>query len=550
MDKINKDTLVRLLASGTNHLIAHKEEVNDLNVFPVPDGDTGTNMGMTVQSALRQVTSNDQATVAEVAAQASRGALMGARGNSGVILSQLFRGFAEGLEGLETMDIPALARALKKASETSYAAVMKPTEGTILTVAREAGDYALKVAKRHKDIILFLEDVHQEAQRSLDRTPDLLPVLKEAGVVDAGGMGLVKIIEGALLALKGQEVVLDKTQPSQTQTRQKRDYISTDDIKFGYCTEFIVVAGPGQTIGQDQADTLKETLTPLGDSMLVVADQDLIKVHIHTNNPGRALESGLEYGFLRDIKIDNMRIQHEEVLFTDEEVAMASKEEEIQEAKPFGFLSVCSGEGMASIFKDLGVDHVVTGGQTMNPSTEDLLEGVKAIQADDVFILPNNSNIILAAEQTVGLADTRVHVIPTKSIPQGVAACLAFNPEMGPEENKERIEEALDEIVSAEVTFAVKDTGINGQTIKKGDIMGICGKKILSCGQDIHQVTKDLVTDLVSEDHSLISLYYGEDVKEEDAISLQEDLEDSYPDLDIEILYGGQPLYYYLVSLE
>ncbi|MDO5037004.1 MAG: DAK2 domain-containing protein [Tissierellia bacterium] len=549
MNHIDKDMLVRLLESGTNYLIEHKNEVNELNVFPVPDGDTGTNMSMTVQSALKQVKENKATSAAEVAQLASRGALMGARGNSGVILSQLFRGFSEGIKGKEKLNSEDLARGFKQASETTYSAVMKPTEGTILTVARELSEFAMKSYKDHKDLEDFFEGVLGAAKKSLDNTPNLLPVLREAGVVDAGGMGLVKILEGGFLALKGQDVkILDGLGEKKVARQAKREAISTDDIKFGYCTEFIVITQ------EDHVAELKKDLTPLGDSMLVVGDKELIKVHIHTNNPGAALEYGVSYGYLKDIKIDNMRIQHEEVLFSQEELASskaeASPKKEDKPHKKYGLLAVCTGDGLSNLFKDLAVDYVVTGGQTMNPSTEDLLQGIKEIPADHIFLLPNNGNIILAAQQTVNLAEAGVHVIPTRSVPEGIAACLAFNSELDLEDNIDRMEEAAQAIVSAEVTYAVKDTGINGKTIKKGDIMGICGKEILSSGADINQVTYDLVEKLAGEDHSLISLYYGEGRTQEEAEALQVQLEARFEDFDVEVIYGGQPLYYYLVSIE
>ncbi|MCD1147103.1 DAK2 domain-containing protein [Peptoniphilus sp. KCTC 25270] len=548
MKEINKETLIDAFESAANFLVHKKEEVNELNVFPVPDGDTGTNMSMTVKSAIKQMKEGNPKTAGDVAMLASRGALMGARGNSGVILSQLFRGFSESVKDLEIIDVQALALALKKASEMTYLAVMKPTEGTILTVGREAADYGLRIAKKHKEIIPFAKEVLEAANKSLENTPNLLPVLKEAGVVDAGGKGLCVILEGAILALEGKKFEeADASEPTAKKNLvQKRESISTDTIAFGYCTEFIV------TTEKNGVEALKEKLTPLGDSLLVVGDDKMIKVHVHTNDPGKALQFGLEHGFLKDIKIDNMRLQHEEILFTEEQVESTQKEEISSEdpMKKYGFVAVSSGEGIEELFKNLGVDYVVTGGQTMNPSTEDLLEGVRKTNAENVFILPNNSNIIMAANAAKVIAECNVMVIESKSIPQGVSACLVFNEELDPEENFETMVEAIGEIKTAQVTYAVRDTDMNGVKIHKDDFIGISGKDILFSSKELKETTLETIKKLIDEDTSLLTIYSGMDTKEEEVEELMEEVEELYDDIDVEIVVGKQPIYFYLLSAE
>ena len=544
MDQITITEFKEALISASNFLEINKEHVNDLNVFPVPDGDTGTNMSKTIKSAVKQVVASDATELGALAGEMSRGALMGARGNSGVILSQLFRGFAEGLKGQDKLTVPVLAQAMKSASEMTYLAVMKPTEGTILTVGRESADFAVKHAKKYSDLILFSEAVLERAKESLANTPNLLPVLKEAGVVDAGGQGLVTIMEGALKALKG-EAVLGEAEEASEHGKEKieRKEISTDDIKFGYCTEFIV------NTKSNHVEDLKADLVERGDSLIVVGDDSMIKVHVHTNDPGLAIQSALNYGFLKDIKVDNMRLQHSERLFTDYEVE-ASNAEVPEEKKPYGFVSICAGKGIEEIFRQVGVDYLVTGGQTMNPSTEDILAGIDRVNAEHIFVLPNNSNIFLAAEAATKISDKKVTVLKTRSIPEGINACVHFMPDKGVEENVESMMEAVGDLTTGQVTYAVRDTEMDGIAIKKGDYIGISGKKILAKGQSINETTVEMIEKMVDEDATFVSLYAGEDVSEADAEALEESLEEAFPDMDVEILRGDQPIYYYLISVE
>lgn len=544
MDQITIAEFKEALISASNFLEINKEHVNDLNVFPVPDGDTGTNMSKTIKSAVKQVIASDATELGALAGEMSRGALMGARGNSGVILSQLFRGFADGLKGQEVLTVPILASAMKSASEMTYLAVMKPTEGTILTVGRESADFAVKHAKKYNDLILFSEAVLEKAKESLANTPNLLPVLKEAGVVDAGGQGLVTIMEGALKALKG-EAVLGAAEEASSQGKEKieRKEISTDDIKFGYCTEFIV------NTKSNHVEDLKADLIPRGDSLIVVGDDSMIKVHVHTNDPGLAIQSALNYGFLKDIKVDNMRLQHSERLFTDYEVE-ASNAAAPEEMKPYGFVSICAGKGIEEIFRQVGVDYLVTGGQTMNPSTEDILDGIHRVNAEHIFVLPNNSNIFLAAEAAADISDKEVTVLKTRSIPEGINACVHFMPDKGVEENVASMMEAVEDLTTGQVTYAVRDTDMDGIAIKKGDYIGLSGKKILAKGQSINETTIEMIEKMVDDDATFVSLYAGEDVSEEDAEALEESLEEAFPDMDVEILRGDQPIYYYLISVE
>ena len=544
MDQITITEFKEALISASNFLEINKEHVNDLNVFPVPDGDTGTNMSKTIKSAVKQVTESDAKELGALAAEMSRGALMGARGNSGVILSQLFRGFAEGLKGHDVLTVPVLAAAMKSASEMTYLAVMKPTEGTILTVGRESADFAVKHAKKYSDLILFGEAVLEKAKESLANTPNLLPVLKEAGVVDAGGQGLVTIMEGALKALKGEAVLggMEEGSPQGKEKIERRE-ISTDDIKFGYCTEFIV------NTESNHVDDLKADLIPRGDSLIVVGDDSMIKVHVHTNDPGLAIQSALNYGFLKDIKVDNMRLQHSERLFTDYEVE-ASNAKEPEEMKPYGFVSICAGKGIEEIFRQVGVDYLVTGGQTMNPSTEDILAGIDRVNAEHIFVLPNNSNIFLAAEAAADISEKEVTVLKTRSIPEGINACIHFMPDKGVEENVETMMEAVDDLTTGQVTYAVRDTEMDGIAIKKGDYIGLSGKKILAKGESVNDTTIEMIKKMVDEDAAFVSLYAGEDVSAEDVEALEERLEEAFPDMDIEIMRGEQPIYYYLISVE
>ena len=552
INKINGPLLKEIFKGAVNYLISMKEEVNALNVFPVPDGDTGTNMSLTSKSALKQIESLEgDFTAGDVSAAAARGALMGARGNSGVILSQLLRGFSEGLEGIDEATTSDLAHAFKKASETTYKAVMKPIEGTILTVGRETADFAIRHYKKAEDPITFLEDVIVEANKSLDNTPNQLQVLKEAGVVDAGGKGLVVLLEGGLKVLKGEDIADQSEDETLKKKAQKEVQFTEADtsLKYGYCTEFII------NTDYEDIDSFREKIAPLGDCLLVVGGggTHLIKVHVHTNDPGIVLQHACELGLLQDIKIDNMRYQHREVLFDDEEVAEAKKreeEEDIIEEKDYSFITVSMGEGMTETFKSLGVDFVVAGGQTMNPSTEDLLKGVDKVGGKVIYLIPNNSNIILSAEQARDISNREIIVIPSKSVPQGIAAMLAFNEEASKEENEENMIEAIGSVIDASVTYAVRDTTINGKEIHKDDIIGIASKDIISSGKTVFDVVTETVDKLMDEDISLVTLFYGEDVKEEDAEEVREAIEEKYPDIDIDVIKGDQPIYYYIISLE
>ncbi|MDU1663004.1 MAG: DAK2 domain-containing protein [Peptoniphilus harei] len=552
INKINGPLLKEIFKGAVNYLISRKEEVNALNVFPVPDGDTGTNMSLTSKSALKQIDALEgDFSVGDVSAAAARGALMGARGNSGVILSQLLRGFSEGLEGIDEAGTSEIAHAFKKASETTYKAVMKPIEGTILTVGRETADFAIRHHKKSEDPIKFLEDVIVEANKSLDNTPNLLEVLKEADVVDAGGKGLVVLLEGALKVLKGEDIA-DQSEDETLKKKAQKEIQFTEankSLKYGYCTEFII------NTDYEDIDSFREKIAPLGDCLLVVGGggSHIIKVHVHTNDPGIVLQHACELGLLQDIKIDNMRYQHREVLFDDSEVAEAKKKEEEEEKieeKDYSFITVSMGSGMTETFKSLGVDYVVSGGQTMNPSTEDFLKGIDKVGGKVIYIIPNNSNIILSAEQARDISDREVIVIPSKSVPQGIAALLAFNGELDKDENKENMIEAIGSVIDASVTYAVRDTTIGGKEIHKDDIIGIASKEIISSGKTVFDVVTETVDKLMNEDISLVTLFYGEDVKEEDAEKARQAIEEKYPDIDIDVIKGDQPIYYYILSLE
>lgn len=550
---IDGNLLKIMLESAALMLEENKEEVNSLNVFPVPDGDTGTNMLLTIKSALKQGLQVDENNASKVALAASQGSLMGARGNSGVILSQLFRGLASGIGENEKIDSKIMAEALKRAADTAYKAVMKPTEGTILTVARECGERAMEIYDLHEDLADLMEEVIKHGNDVLKKTPDMLPVLKQAGVVDAGGKGLIYIFLGALQALKGETVVtvprIDKISPIK-EAPKRREYIETDDIKFGYCTEFMI-----NTINGD-AESFRDELAIFGDSLLVVGGEGLIKVHVHTNNPGQVLEKALLIGELSDIKIDNMRYQHEEVLLKDElnlirdNPEVGQNIEKTIEKQKYSVIAISVGEGIDRLFKDLNVDVLVPGGQTMNPSTEDIISAIDKTNGDHVIILPNNSNIILAAQQAKTLSDRSIIVIPTKTIPQGIAALLAMDPEKDPEYNVDIMSEAIKNVITGQVTFAVRDTEFNGTEISKGDIIGLSDKDILSAGTDINEVSKKLIDKLMDEDKSIITLMYGDDISEETANELADLLTESYPDIDIEVIHGDQPLYYYIFAIE
>lgn len=539
-----------LLENATITLEKNKDEVNSLNVFPVPDGDTGTNMLLTIKSALKQGLSIDDNNASKIAQAASQGSLMGARGNSGVILSQLFRGFANGLEEREVIDIETLAKALKKAADTAYKAVMKPTEGTILTVARECGEKAMSIYSQEENMVEFLAKIIQHGNDILKKTPDMLPVLKQAGVVDAGGKGLLYILTGAYNALADETsalTLIKESMPVVVEKPRKREHIDTDDIEFGYCTEFMI------NTSFSDIESFREEIAVYGDSLLVVGGEGIIKVHVHTNNPGQVLEKALLLGDLSDIKIDNMRYQHEEVLLKDELIQMeleANQMEELKLDKKYSVVAISIGEGIDALFKGLNVDIIVSGGQTMNPSTEDILSAIEKTRGEHVIILPNNSNIILAAEQTKHLSNRSISVVPTKTIPQGISALLVLNEEADLDENLKQMNESIKNVVTGQITFAVRDTEFNGKGIKKDDIIGLSEKDILASGNSIKTVAIDLLEQLVDKEKSIITVMYGSDVEEDEASELVEALEELYEDFDVELIYGGQPLYYYIFAIE
>ncbi|QQQ85961.1 DAK2 domain-containing protein [Peptacetobacter hiranonis] len=532
-----------MFVSGANNLQNSKDLVDKLNVFPVPDGDTGTNMSLTISYAMKELEKVGEEDITKIAKALSKGSLMGARGNSGVILSQIIRGIGKSVEGKDKLSTVDLAKALKGGSDTAYKAVIKPVEGTILTVIRETAEYAVKLAKRENNIEKFLGKVVREANVSLENTPNLLKNLKDAGVVDSGGKGLTLILEGFYLAIVGKAVVpatAEKTELKNV-SLSSADTTSTEDIKFGYCTEFILESDKIDDAG------IRDIMLGYGDSLAVVGDEGVIKVHVHTNEPGNVLQEALKYGQLLTIKIENMRMQHENIL---DGVAENAKYEEPVEEKEFAFISTSMGDGLASIFKDFGVDHVIEGGQTMNPSTEDFMKAIDKIHAKNIFILPNNSNIIMAANQAKELSDKNIIVIPTKNIPQAVSALVGFNPEATAEENEANMVEALSYVKSGQVTFAVRDTVMNGIEIREGNIIGIAEKEMIAAGDEVDEVAKKLVEKLVDEDSAIITLFYGEDVTEEQAEELRGELEEKFEDIDVELYYGGQPLYYYLISVE
>ena len=529
-----------MFVSGANNLQNHKELVDKLNVFPVPDGDTGTNMSLTISYAMKELAKVENDSITEIGKSLSKGSLMGARGNSGVILSQIIRGFSKSIEGKEQISTEDLAKAFKNGSDTAYKAVIKPIEGTILTVVRESGEYAIKAAKKEKDLLKFLEMVIDEANKSLERTPELLKNLKEAGVVDSGGKGLVLIYEGMYEALKGKPIkAKDLNDSNVSEVKQAGTSINTEDIKFCYCTEFILESN-------SISDTeIRDIMLKYGDSLAVVGDEGIIKVHVHTNDPGLVLQDALKHGQLVTIKIENMKLQHENTLVGDTDEIAQSVEE-----KEYGFIATSMGEGLAKIFKDFGVDYIIEGGQTMNPSTEDFMKAIDSINAKNIFIFPNNSNIIMAANQAKELSDKNIIVIPTKNTPQGFTALVNFNADASVEENEQALMESLTMVKSGQVTFAVRDTVMNDVEVKEGNIIGIAESKLMDAGDSVDEITTSLVEKLVDEDSAIITLFYGEDVTEEDANNLRDELEEKFEDIDIELYYGGQPLYYYLISVE
>lgn len=557
--KVDASTLKKMFLAGAANIEANKEKINELNVFPVPDGDTGTNMTLTIMSAVKEVNALENPTMEELAKAISGGSLRGARGNSGVILSQLFRGFTKEIKDYNEINVTIMTNAFHKAVETAYRAVMKPKEGTILTVARGAAEKAAELVSRTDDLVYFGQEIIAHMEEVLKSTPEMLPVLKEAGVVDSGGQGLLEIVKGAYDALIGKEISLSNIAAKTAASGMVRERISTDDIKFGYCTEFIVNLEKDYNKAAEEA--FKSYLESIGDSIVLVSDDEVVKVHVHTNDPGLAIQKGLSYGSLTNIKIDNMRQQHNEtVIINPEQHSQEQKKEEAtrqktdapdKPRKKVGFIAVSMGDGLDEIFTGLGVDYIIKGGQTMNPSTEDMLNAISEVNADNIYILPNNSNIILAAEQAVKLTkDKKVFVIPSKNIPQGITAIINFVYDKSPEENAARMAEEMKRVKAGQVTYAVRDTSFDGKEIKQGNIMGIGDSSIRSVGTDIKQTTLELISTMVDEDSELISLYYGEEVSEQDANELANELMERYPDMDVEVHYGGQPIYYYVLSVE
>ena len=553
---INAAVFAKMFLAGAKNLEAKKEWINELNVFPVPDGDTGTNMSMTIMSAAKAVSELENPTMKELAKAISSGSLRGARGNSGVILSQLFRGFTKVIAEYDELDVVILTEAMQKAVETAYKAVMKPKEGTILTVAKGAANKALELCDDTDDIVFFVDEVIKEADHVLSKTPDMLPVLKQAGVVDSGGQGLVQVLKGGYDSLIGKEIDYSIEGSAASAGVMKITAETEADIKFGYCTEFIIVLN--QPLTEKQEHEYKNFLESIGDSIVVVADDEIVKTHVHTNDPGLAIQEALKHGSLSKIKIDNMREEHQEKLIKDaEKLAKEQKEEETKEEKTeeprkeMGFISVSIGAGVNEIFNGLGVDYIIEGGQTMNPSTEDMLNAIDHVNADNIFILPNNKNIVLAANQAASLVeDKKIIVIPTKTIPQGITALINFIPDQSAEENAERMTEELENVKTGQVTYAVRDTVIDDKEIKQGDYMGIGDKSILAVGKDIKSTTEDMVAEMVDEESAIICIYYGEEVTDEDANALGAALEEKYPEVEVEIHFGGQPIYYYVISVE
>lgn len=546
INTIDASLIQKCFLAGAAALETKKEYINDLNVFPVPDGDTGTNMTMTIMSAAKEVSALENVDMKQLSKAISSGSLRGARGNSGVILSQLLRGFTKEISKTEEVDVPILSKAFEHAVESAYKAVMKPKEGTILTVARAGAEKALELTGRTDNLVKFSNDILLYMRDVLEQTPEMLPVLKEAGVVDSGGEGLLTILEGAYDALLGKDVAT--TVPSANEVSpggSGTEAVAGADIKFGYCTEYIIMLE--KPFHAKEEKELKDYLTSIGDSIVCVADDDIVKIHVHTNAPGLAIQKGLSYGSLTRMKIDNMREEHNERVIRNTE---KSETEEISEHKENGFVSVSVGDGLGEIFKDLGVDCVIEGGQTMNPSTEDILSAVEKINADNIYILPNNSNIILAAEQAKALTeDKRVYVIPTKNIPQGIAAMLQFVEGLSAEENADAMKEGITAVKSGQVTYAVRDTNIDGKEIKSGDIMGLSDKTIETVGKNVISTTLDLIRKMIDEHSELVTIYYGEEGSEEDAIRISQAVEEE-SDVEVEVQYGGQPVYYYLVSVE
>ncbi|BDF33860.1 hypothetical protein CE91St62_19260 [Lachnospiraceae bacterium] len=551
---INVDMLARMFLAGAQNIEAKKEYINELNVFPVPDGDTGTNMSLTIMSAAREVTALEKPDMADLAKAISSGSLRGARGNSGVILSQLLRGFTKSIREEKEIDALGLAAACARARDTAYKAVMKPKEGTILTVASGIADKAAEMAEETDDLEIFIPAVIRHAEEVLEKTPDMLPVLKEAGVVDSGGQGLLEVIRGAYDAFQGKEIDYSTIEPGKVTVTAPKVSQEAEDIKFGYCTEFIILTE--KEFSEEDEDGFKTYLSSIGDSIVCVADDDVVKIHVHTNDPGLAIQRALTYGQLSRMKIDNMREEHQEKLIRDaENLAKQQKEEAAKKnaapRKPMGFIAVSIGEGLNEIFRELGVDYIIEGGQTMNPSTEDMLNAIEQVNADTVFILPNNKNIVLAANQAKALVEDKdIIVIPTKTVPQGITAVINFMPEADAAANEETMLKEIKNVKSGQVTYAVRDTRIDDKEIHEGDIMGIGDGGILAVGQEVEATTREMLVKLVDDDSELISLYYGEEVKREDAERFTEEIEELYPDVDVDAHFGGQPIYYYVLAVE
>ena len=556
---INAAVFAKMFLAGAKNLEAKKEWINELNVFPVPDGDTGTNMTMTIMSAKREVESCKE-TMSDIAKAMSTGSLRGARGNSGVILSQLLRGFSKKIGDKTEIGVIEIADAFQKAVETAYKAVMKPKEGTILTVARGIATKARECAGTDITLEEFCETIIKHGDEVLASTPELLPVLKEAGVVDSGGQGLMEVLKGAVDCILGRVVITD-TKPSGAGVsgvdNPKYSEDLSADIKFGYCTEFII--NLEKPYGIKEEEDLKQFLESIGDSIVCVSDDEIVKIHVHTNHPGQAFEKGLTLGYLSNMKVDNMRLEHHEKVIKQaereeaarQEAARQAEKEKQQPKKQYGFIAVSMGDGLKEFFTELGVDYVIEGGQTMNPSTEDMLNAIEKVHAENIFIFPNNKNVVLAANQAAGLCeDKNIIVLATANAPQGISAMIAFDSTMTLEDNKNNMLEAVSNVKSGQVTYAVRDTSIDGKAIHEGDIMGIGDKGLVSVGNDISDVTFDLIKDAVDEDSELISIYYGADVKKEDAEAFAARVEESFPDCDVQNYYGGQPIYYYIVSVE
>ena len=558
---VDASLVKKMFLAGASNIESKKEYINELNVFPVPDGDTGTNMSMTIMSAAREVSAMENPTMDDLAKAISSGSLRGARGNSGVILSQLFRGFTREIKGYDTLDVTIIANAVSHAAETAYKAVMKPKEGTILTVAKGAAKRAMELVGETDDIVYFVEEVLKYMKEVLAQTPEMLPVLKTAGVVDSGGQGLVEVIEGIYFALIGKEINMNIPMPS---AKPNLDAVASSggakvedvDIKFGYCTEFIIMLE--KKFDHNDEISFKAYLESIGDSIVCVADDDIVKIHVHTNDPGLAIQKALTYGSLTRMKIDNMREEHNERFGNSAAETKTDSEEEnkvtvseMMEKKKVGFIAVSVGDGLNEIFEELGADYIIKGGQTMNPSTEDMLNAIDNINAENIFILPNNGNIILAAEQAKSIVeDKNIVVVPTKTIAQGITSMITYVEDCTVEENLEAMTEAISNVKTGQVTYAVRDTELDGKVIKQDDIMGIGDKVIEAVGKDISDVTCELIDKMVDEDSELISVYYGEDIKEEDAKALVEKLEEKYSDIEVELNYGGQPIYYYILSVE